>query len=186
MSVTVPEKCSKHGSTPGALRERGTHDVELLRCGHSTGLPAAAVQIVRTPDRAAVGMILAGLDKAIDLIDEAASKLRTEIDSMPIELDEVERRIMQLEIEREALRKEKDEVSLTRLERLDRELAERKEARTRLKVQWQEEKASIQSRGDLAEELEQVRLAMERAQRHGDYAKASELQYGRLPELARR
>ncbi len=124
-------------------------------------------------------------DKAIDLVDEAASKLRTEIDSMPVELDEVERRIMQLEIEREALRKEKDEASRARLDRLDRELAERKEARTRLQAQWQEEKASIQSKRGLAEELEQVRLAIERAQREGDYAKASELQYGRLPELER-
>ena len=144
---------------------------------------AALVAAAVLSDRYLVDRFLP--DKAIDLIDEAASKLRTEIDSMPIELDEAERRIMQLEIEREALRKEKDEVSLTRLERLDRELAERKEARTRLKVQWQEEKAAIQSRGCLAEELEQVRLAMERAQRHGDYAKASELQYGRLPELER-
>ncbi len=124
-------------------------------------------------------------DKAIDLVDEAASKLRTEIDSMPVELDEVERRVMQLEIEREALRKEKDEASRARLDRLDRELAERKELRTRLQAQWQEEKASIQSKRGLAEELEQVRLAIERAQREGDYAKASELQYGRLPELER-
>ena len=124
-------------------------------------------------------------DKAIDLIDEAASKLRTEIDSMPVELDEVERRIMQLEIEREALRKEKDQASVDRLARLDKELADLKEGRTRLQAQWQEEKASIQSKRGLAEELEQVRLAIERAQREGDYGKASELQYGRLPELER-
>ena len=125
-------------------------------------------------------------DKAIDLIDEAASKLRTEIDSLPVELDEVERRVMQLEIEREALRKETDAASAERLGRLDRELADLKESQTRLHAQWQQEKASIQVTRGLTEELEQVRLAVERAQRDGDYAKASELQYGRLPELERR
>ena len=124
-------------------------------------------------------------DKAIDLIDEAASKLRTEIDSLPVELDEVERRIMQLEIEREALRKEQDAASVERLGRLDRELADLKENRSRLHAQWQQEKASIQATRGLTEEFEQVRLAIERAQRDGDYAKASELQYGRLPELER-
>ena len=124
-------------------------------------------------------------DKAVDLIDEAASKLRTEIDSLPVELDEVERRIMQFEIEREALRKETDVASVERLERLDRELADRKETQTRLHAQWQHEKASIQATRGLTEQLEQVRLAIERAQRDGDYAKASELQYGRLPELER-
>ena len=124
-------------------------------------------------------------DKAIDLIDEAASKLRTEIDSLPVELDEVERRIMQLEIEREALRKETDVASVERLERLDRELADRKETQTRLHAQWQHEKASIQTTRGLTEQLEQVRLALERAQRDGDYPTAPELQYGRLPELER-
>ena len=124
-------------------------------------------------------------DKAIDLVDEAAAKLRTEIDSLPAELDEVERRIMQLEIEREALRKEKDAASAERLERLERELADLKETRTRLHAQWQQEKAAIQATRGLTEELEQVRLAVERAQREGDYARASELQYGRLPELER-
>ena len=124
-------------------------------------------------------------DKAIDLVDEAAAKLRTEIDSLPAELDEVERRIMQLEIEREALRKEKDAASAERLERLERELADLKESRTRLHAQWQQEKAAIQATRGLTEELEQVRLAIERAQREGDYARASELQYGRLPELER-
>ena len=124
-------------------------------------------------------------DKAIDLVDEAAAKLRTEIDSLPAELDEVERRVMQLEIEREALRKEKDAASADRLERLERELADLKETRTRLHAQWQQEKAAIQATRGLTEELEQVRLAIERAQREGDYARASELQYGRLPELER-
>jgi ATP-dependent Clp protease ATP-binding subunit ClpB len=125
-------------------------------------------------------------DKAIDLIDEAAAKLRTEIDSLPVELDEAERRIMQLEIEREALRKEKDTASVDRLTRLDREVADLKESRTRLQAQWQEEKAAIQDARSVTEELEQVRLGIERAQREGDYATASELQYGRLPELERR
>jgi len=125
-------------------------------------------------------------DKAIDLIDEAAAKLRTEIDSLPVELDEAERRTMQLEIEREALRKEKDTASVDRLSRLDREVADLKESRTRLQAQWQEEKAAIQEARRVTEELEQVRLAIERAQREGDYATASELQYGRLPDLERR
>ncbi len=124
-------------------------------------------------------------DKAIDLVDEAAAKLRTEIDSLPAELDEVERRIMQLEIEREALRKEKDAASAERLGRLERELADLKESRTRLHAQWQQEKAAIQATRELTEAIEQVRLAVERARREGDYARASELQYGRLPELER-
>jgi ATP-dependent Clp protease ATP-binding subunit ClpB len=122
-------------------------------------------------------------DKAIDLVDEAASKLRMEIDSMPAELDEVERRVMQLEIEREALRKETDKASRERLERLDRELADLKETRGRLKAQWEEEKGAIQQTRNLKEELETLRLDIERAQRGGDYARASELQYGRLPVL---
>jgi ATP-dependent Clp protease ATP-binding subunit ClpB len=124
-------------------------------------------------------------DKAIDLIDEAASRLRMEIDSMPAELDEVERRIMQLEIEREALRKESDQASRDRLTKLERELADLKESRGRLAAQWQQEKAAIQDVRAQKEELEQLRLEVERAQRGGDYAKASELQYGRIPELER-
>jgi ATP-dependent Clp protease ATP-binding subunit ClpB len=124
-------------------------------------------------------------DKAIDLIDEAASRLRMEIDSMPAELDEIERRIMQLEIEREALKKESDQASRDRLGRLERELADLKENRSRLAAQWQQEKDAIQGVRHQKEELEQLRLEIERAQRSGDYAKASELQYGRLPELER-
>jgi ATP-dependent Clp protease ATP-binding subunit ClpB len=124
-------------------------------------------------------------DKAIDLIDEAASRLRMEIDSMPAELDEVERRVMQLEIEREALRKESDPASKERLERLDRELADLKETRTRLAAQWQQEKNAIQGVRQQKEELEQLRLEIEQVQRSGDYARASELQYGRMPELER-
>src|SRR5580698_220646 len=101
-------------------------------------------------------------DKAIDLIDEAASRLRMEIDSMPAELDEVERRIMQLEIEREALRKESDAASAERLGKLDQELAALKEERTRLAAQWQGEKATIQTTRVEAEQLEQLKSEMER------------------------
>jgi ATP-dependent Clp protease ATP-binding subunit ClpB len=122
-------------------------------------------------------------DKAIDLVDEAAAKLRMEIDSMPVELDEVSRRIMQLEIEREALRKEKDPASKDRLAKLEKELAELKEDRTRLASRWEEEKQSIQLTRTLKEQIEEVKPEIDRAQRLGDYAKASELQYGRLPAL---
>jgi ATP-dependent Clp protease ATP-binding subunit ClpB len=106
-----------------------------------------------------------------------------EIDSMPVELDEVQRRIMQLEIEREALRKEKDKASKERLARLEKELADLKERQRTLTAHWQEEKAAIQKLRELRQELEQVKLDVERAQRAGDYAKASELQYGRVPAL---
>ena len=122
-------------------------------------------------------------DKAIDLMDEAASKLRMEIDSLPVELDEVQRRTMQLEIEREALRKEKDPASRERLAKLEKELADLKEEATQLRSHWEQEKNAIQQGRTLKEELEQVRLAVEQAQRAGDYAKASELQYGRVPAL---
>ena len=124
-------------------------------------------------------------DKAIDLVDEAASKLRMEIDSMPVELDEVSRRVMQLEIEREALRKETDAASQERLARLDKELSDLKEERTRLAARWENEKHAIDAARKLKEELEQVRLEVERTQRSGDYARASELQYGRVPEIER-
>jgi ATP-dependent Clp protease ATP-binding subunit ClpB len=122
-------------------------------------------------------------DKAIDLVDEAASKLRMEIDSMPAELDELERRIMQLEIEREALRKETDKASIERLGRLEKELADLKEERSRLAAHWQQEKDAIQKTRKLKEEQEALRHEVERAQRAGDYARASELQYGRVPQL---
>ena len=125
-------------------------------------------------------------DKAIDLVDEAASKLRMEIDSMPAELDEVRRRIMQLEIEREALRKETDGASKDRLSKLERELADLKEEQTRLQTQWQDEKDTLQGTSDLKQQLEDARTELELAQRVGDYAKASELQYGRIPELEKR
>ena len=122
-------------------------------------------------------------DKAIDLMDEAASKLRMEIDSLPVELDEVQRRTMQLEIEREALRKEKDPASKDRLKKLEKELADLKEQATELRSHWEQEKEAIQSGRELKEKIEQVRQEVERAQRAGDYAKASELQYGEVPQL---
>src|SRR5687767_5875546 len=125
-------------------------------------------------------------DKAIDLVDEAASKLRMEIDSMPAELDEVRRRVMQLEIEREALRKETDKASKERLARLEKELADLKEVETRLKAQWQREKDEISGSSSIKEQLEQARLELDAAVRGGDYTKASELQYGRIPELEKR
>jgi ATP-dependent Clp protease ATP-binding subunit ClpB len=125
-------------------------------------------------------------DKAIDLVDEAASKLRMEIDSMPTELDEVRRRVMQLEIEREALRKETDKASQERLAKLEKELANLKEDETRLQAQWQQEKDEISGSSSLKEQLERARLELDAAIRSGDFAKASELQYGRIPELEKR
>src|SRR5213594_926254 len=109
-------------------------------------------------------------DKAIDLMDEAASKLRMEIDSMPAELDEVKRRIMQLEIEREALRKEKDKASVERLGKLEKELADLKEEQARLTARWKQEKEAIQELAKLQEQLEGFKQDIERAQRSGDYA----------------
>ncbi len=125
-------------------------------------------------------------DKAIDLVDEAASKLRMEIDSMPVELDELERRIMQLEIEREALKKEKDKSSRERLAKLEKDLADLKEDRSRLAAHWQQEKDAIAASRKLKEEQETLRLDIEKAQRAGDYTRASELQYGRVPALEQR
>ncbi|MFN2459795.1 MAG: ATP-dependent chaperone ClpB [Candidatus Velthaea sp.] len=125
-------------------------------------------------------------DKAIDLVDEAAAKLRTEIDSMPTELDEASRRIMQLEIEREALRKESDEASRARLEKLEAELAELHEESDGLKARWQAEKDAVQSLRTLREQIEMTKLEIDRASQAADYAKASELKYGRLAELERR
>jgi ATP-dependent Clp protease ATP-binding subunit ClpB len=125
-------------------------------------------------------------DKAIDLVDEAASKLRMEMDSMPTELDEVQRRIMQLEIEREALRKEKDKPSIDRLGKLEKELADLKEEQARLTAAWTREKDANQESAALKEELEAVKQQVEKAQRAGDYAKASELQYSRVPELEKK
>ncbi|MGH2377672.1 MAG: ATP-dependent chaperone ClpB [Candidatus Limnocylindria bacterium] len=124
-------------------------------------------------------------DKAIDLVDESASKLRMEIDSMPAELDEVERRISQLEIEREALRKESDDASRERLERLERELAEIKERAGALRGQWQLEKGAIGGIREKKAQVDAVRAEIERAERAADYAKAAELKYGTLAGLER-
>src|SRR6266540_3170670 len=124
-------------------------------------------------------------DKAIDLVDEAASKLRMEIDSMPAELDEVDRRIRQLEIEREALRKETDDASKERLERLEKELANLKESSEGLRSRWQQEKAAIQKIREKKSQLEQVRMDIEKAERAADYGKAAELKYGTLAALER-
>ena len=122
-------------------------------------------------------------DKAIDLIDEAAAKLRTEIESMPEELETLERRILQLEIEREALRKEKDQGSKERLQTLEKEVAELKAERDVLRAQWDEEKSVIDSLSSLREELENTRTAMEQAQREYDLNKVAEYQYGKIPAL---
>jgi len=125
-------------------------------------------------------------DKAIDLVDEAASHLRMEIDSMPQELDEVERRRTQLEIEREALRKETDAASKERLENLERELGDLKERSAQLMGQWQHEKQVIQSLREVKEEEEQVSNEIERAERSADYARASQLRYETLFNLQKR
>jgi ATP-dependent Clp protease ATP-binding subunit ClpB len=122
-------------------------------------------------------------DKAIDLVDEAASRLRMEIDSKPAELDAVDRELMQLEIEREALKKEKDKASKERLQKLEEELANLKEKSMQLSTQWQTEKDVIQNVQRIKEEMDQIRVQIEQAQREYDYQTASELQYGRMSEL---
>ena len=125
-------------------------------------------------------------DKAVDLIDEAASRLKIELDSMPTEIDQVERQVMQLEMERQALKKEKDEASRERLLKLERELADLKEESARMKAQWQSEKAEIDTSRRLQEELDRFKTELEQAQRRGELNKASEIQYGRIPEVTRR
>jgi ATP-dependent Clp protease ATP-binding subunit ClpB len=122
-------------------------------------------------------------DKAIDLIDEAAAMLRTEIDSMPQELDEITRRVMQLEIEEAALKKEKDKASLDRLEDLRRELADLKSQADAMRAQWEAEKASIEEIRSLREQIEKVRQEIEAAERQYDLNKSAELRYGKLPQL---
>jgi len=122
-------------------------------------------------------------DKAIDLVDESASKLRMEIDSMPAELDEVERRIRQLEVEREALRRETDQASKDRLARLERDLAELKESSSELRAHWKQEKAAIDEIREKKGRLEAIRADIDRAERAADFAKAAELKYGTLANL---
>jgi ATP-dependent Clp protease ATP-binding subunit ClpB len=125
-------------------------------------------------------------DKAIDLVDEAAAKLRTEIDSMPTELDEISRRVMQLEIEREALKKESDPASRQRLEKLEKELAELRSKGDSLRAQWQTEKQAVQRLRSLREQIEQTRIEIEQAERQYDLNRAAELRYGKLADLERR
>ena len=122
-------------------------------------------------------------DKAIDLIDEAAARLRMEIDSKPTELDEIDRRIMQLEIEREALKKERDAASKERLQKLEKELADLREESNRLRAQWQREKEAIQGLRRIKEQIEQVRIQIEQAERQADLEAAARLRYGTLREL---
>ena len=145
-----------------------------------SALVAAAV----LSDRYITGRFLP--DKAIDLMDEAASRLRIEIDSMPTEIDVVERRRRQLEIERVALEKETDAVSKERLAALDEELANLSEQANAMKAHWQGEKEAITAIRSLKEELETVRGEAERDEREGDLAKAAEIRYGRVPDLERR
>jgi ATP-dependent Clp protease ATP-binding subunit ClpB len=125
-------------------------------------------------------------DKAVDLMDEAASRLRMEQDSMPAELDQLERQILQLEIEQNALRKEKDDASRDRLKKIERDLANLKEQAATLKTAWQNEKAAINAISILNSQLEEARQQQEAAQRAGDLNLASQIQYGRLPELRRK
>ncbi|HZS13950.1 MAG TPA: ATP-dependent chaperone ClpB [Candidatus Dormibacteraeota bacterium] len=124
-------------------------------------------------------------DKAIDLVDEAASRLRIEIDSLPTELDVVEREIRQLEIEREALRKETDAASRERLEALERELANLQERGSGMRERWQQEKGALTAIRDIKERIEQVKHDAERAERMADFGRAAELRYGQLTELQR-
>jgi ATP-dependent Clp protease ATP-binding subunit ClpB len=124
-------------------------------------------------------------DKAIDLVDESAARLRTEIDSLPAELDEVSRKVMQLEIEREALRKEQDQASQSRLATLDLELTEKQRDLQALKTRWDSEKASVARLRKTREAMEEVKQAMERAERAYDLNRVAELRYGELPRLER-
>ncbi len=125
-------------------------------------------------------------DKAIDLVDEAAAKLRTEIDSMPTQVDELERRVMQLEIERQALKREKDSSSRDRLALLEAELAETRSQADELKAQWMAEKNAVQELRALREEMEQTRIEIEKAEREYDLNRVAELRYGRLATLEQR
>ena len=122
-------------------------------------------------------------DKAIDLIDEAAAKVKTEINSMPVELDEITRRLMQLEIEKVALSKETDKASKERLTTLEKEIADLKDEEKELKSQWEREKEEAGKVAKINEEIEKIKLQIEEAQRKNDYNKLAELQYGKLPEL---
>jgi ATP-dependent Clp protease ATP-binding subunit ClpB len=125
-------------------------------------------------------------DKAIDLVDEAASKIKMEIDSLPLPIDQIDRKLLQLQIEQQALSKERDKGSKARLEELGKELAELSTDRDRMRAQWLREKDFIEKLRDEQREIEELRTAEEQARRAGDLGKAAEIQYGRIPELERR
>src|SRR5262249_11803726 len=125
-------------------------------------------------------------DKAIDLVDEAASRLRMQVDSKPEEIDEIDRRLIQLKIEREALKKEDDPASRDRLQKLEREIAEAERRSADLTAIWRAEKEKLAIAQKLKEQLEQARLELEQVQRRGDLARAGELAYGVIPDLTRR
>ncbi|MCD6192425.1 MAG: ATP-dependent chaperone ClpB [Candidatus Aminicenantes bacterium] len=125
-------------------------------------------------------------DKAVDLIDEAASRIRMEIDSLPEEIDELERRITQLEVEKQALRKEKDKASKERLAKLEKELAELKEKRDELKAHWTQEKEIISEMNRLKEEIDNLKIEEQQAERRGELEKVAEIRYGRLVELEKK
>jgi ATP-dependent Clp protease ATP-binding subunit ClpB len=144
---------------------------------------AAIVAAATLSDRYVTARFLP--DKAIDLVDEAASRLRMEIDSRPVEVDEVERAVRRMEIEEMALTKEDDASSMERLAALREELANRRQELAELTFRWQQDKTAIERIQRIKEELETVRLDAERAERDGDLARAAELRYGRLPELER-
>lgn len=125
-------------------------------------------------------------DKAIDLIDEAASKLRIEIDSMPVELDEIERKILQLEIEKEALKKEKDEASKQRMEKIERQLSDLKEESRAFRAHWENEKKVIREIQDINAKIDQARIEEQAAQREGNLEKVAEIRYGRIIECEKK
>jgi ATP-dependent Clp protease ATP-binding subunit ClpB len=125
-------------------------------------------------------------DKAVDLMDEAASRLKIELDSMPTEIDVIERQVMQNEMERQVLKKEKDAASLARLERLEKEIADLREKGDGLKAQWLKEKESVAASRKVKEEIDRLRTELEQAQRRGDFGRAGEIQYGLIPELEKK
>jgi ATP-dependent Clp protease ATP-binding subunit ClpB len=125
-------------------------------------------------------------DKAVDLVDEAASRLKIELDSMPTEIDVIERQVMQFEMERQALKKEKDPASKARLEKIEKEMADLKEKSSTLKTQWLKEKESVQASRKVKEEIDRLRTEQEQAQRKGDFGRAGEIQYGQIPDLEKK
>ncbi len=122
-------------------------------------------------------------DKAIDLVDEAASRIKIELDSMPTEIDVIERSVMQMEMERQVLKKEKDAASKARLEGIEKEISTLKEKSDTLKLQWQKEKESVNASRKVKEEIDKLRTELEQAQRKGDFGRAGEIQYGLIPKL---